>query len=57
MDKSFDGENVVSISQKFSIRKQALWNGLISVSIVVNEKVNYYLFQILLKLVFPLVKK
>ena len=37
--KVFDGENVVSINdQKFSIRKQALWNGLISVSIVVNRE-------------------
>lgn len=35
--KVFDGENIVSINdEKYSIRKQALWNGLISVSIVVN---------------------
>lgn len=36
--KVFDGENVISLNdEKYSIRKQALWNGLISVSIVVNS--------------------
>ena len=37
--KVFDGENVVSLKdEKYSIRKQALWNGIIMASVVLNNK-------------------
>ena len=39
--KVFDGEKVVSIKdEKFSIRKQALWNGILMASIVLDNKGN-----------------
>ena len=39
--KVFDGEKVVSLKdEKFSIRKQALWNGMLMVSIVLDNKGN-----------------
>ena len=37
--KVFDGEKVVSLKdEKFSIRKQALWNGILMASIVLDNK-------------------
>ena len=39
--KVFDGEKVVSLKdEKFSIRKQALWNGVLMASIVLDNKGN-----------------
>ena len=39
--KVFDGEKVVSLKdEKFSIRKQALWNGILMASIVLDNKGN-----------------
>ena len=39
--KVFDGEKVLSLKdEKFSIRKQALWNGILMVSVVLDNKGN-----------------
>ncbi|MDC3063240.1 ribonuclease J [Alphaproteobacteria bacterium] len=39
--KVFDGEKVVSLKdEKFSIRKQALWNGILMASLVLDNKGN-----------------
>ena len=39
--KVFDGEKVLSLNdEKFSIRKQALWNGILMASIVLDNKGN-----------------
>ncbi len=37
--KVYDGEKVISLKdEKFSLRKQALWNGIITASLVLNNK-------------------
>ena len=49
--KVFDGEKVVSLKdEKFSIRKQALWNGILVVSIVLDNNGNLISVPILTEL-------
>ncbi len=49
--KVFDGEKVVSLKdEKFSIRKQALWNGVLMASIVLDNRGNLISVPILTEL-------
>ena len=49
--KVFDGEKVVSLNdEKFSIRKQALWNGILMASIVLDNRGNLISVPILTEL-------
>jgi len=49
--KVFDGEKVVSLKdEKFSIRKQALWNGILIASIVLDNRGNLISVPILTEL-------
>ena len=49
--KVFDGEKVVSLKdEKFSIRKQALWNGILMASIVLDNRGNLISVPILTEL-------
>ena len=49
--KVFDGEKVISLKdEKFSIRKQALWNGMLMASIVLDNKGNLISVPILTEL-------
>ena len=51
LPKVFDGEKVVSLKdEKFSIRKQALWNGVLMASIVLDNRGNLISVPILTEL-------